>query len=183
MKRLCVFCGSSRGARPEYAEAAAALGANLAQRGIGLVYGGSRLGLMGVLADAALAQGGRVVGVMPEHLMRRERAHHGLDDLQIVGTMHARKQRMAELADGFVALPGGMGTLEELTETLTWAQLGLHDKPIGLINVARYFDPWLAFLDHAVDQQFLKPEHRRLLHTAADAETLLASLLPATRNS
>lgn len=176
LMHLCVFCGSSSGRHPQYAAAAAELGATLAHRGIALVYGGSRIGLMGALADAALAHGGRVIGVMPQNLMRREVAHHGLSELQIVETMHARKQRMAELADGFVALPGGMGTLEELTEILTWAQLGLHAKPVGLLNVADYFSPWLAFLDHAVEQRFLKPAHRRLLFTETRIDALLQRL-------
>jgi len=173
LTRLCVFCGSSPGARPEYRQAAAALGAALARRGLGLVYGGARVGLMGAVADAALETGGRVTGVIPRALVGKEVAHPGLSELRVVGSMHERKQLMAELADGFVALPGGMGTLEEFTEILTWAQLGLHRKPCGLLNVRGYFASYLAMLDHAVAERFVSPAHRAMLLVADDAESLL----------
>lgn len=173
MKRICVFCGSSAGTRPQYLAAARGLGATLAERGFELVYGGSHAGLMGALADAALDRGARVTGVIPEALVSREVAHRGLAELRIVPSMHARKQLMADLADGFIALPGGMGTLEELTEILTWAQLGIHAKPCGLLDVEGYFSTWLAFLDHAVNEGFLKPAHRRLLLVDEDPGALL----------
>ncbi len=163
MRRVCVFCGSSPGQGPVYLEAARAMGRVLAGRGIGLVYGGGSVGLMGAMADAALAAGGEVVGVIPRALQLRELAHAGLTTLHVVGSMHERKARMAELSDGFVALPGGMGTLEELAEILTWAQLGLHARPVGLLDVAGYYRPLVAFLDRAVGEGFLRPEHRRLL--------------------
>ena len=163
MKRICVFCGSNSGRSSRYAESAAALGAALAARGLGLVYGGSRVGLMGTLADAALAAGGDVIGVIPQSLTSREAAHQGVTDLRIVRSMHARKALMADLSDGFIALPGGNGTLDELFEMLTWAQLGEHSKPCGLLNIDGYYASLLAFLDHAVDEQFLKPEHRAML--------------------
>jgi uncharacterized protein (TIGR00730 family) len=176
MRRLCVFCGSSAGGRPEYAAAARELGALLARHGLGLVYGGGHVGLMGVLADAVLAGGGEVIGVIPQALMDRELAHPGLTELRVVGTMHQRKALMADLADGFAALPGGYGTGDELFEILTWAQLGLHARPIGLLNTAGYFDALLAWLDHMVREQFLRPEHRRLL-LAADNPAALLDLL------
>ena len=173
MKRICVFCGSSPGASPAYAAAAAQLGTTLAKRGLGLVYGGASVGLMGVLADAALEAGGSVVGVIPAGLAHKEIAHEGLTALRIVGSMHERKAVMAELSDGFVALPGGMGTLEEFFEILTWAQLGLHAKPCGLLNVGGYFTPLLAFLDRAVEERFVKPVHRALIHVDDTPERLL----------
>ncbi len=173
LTRLCVFCGSSPGARPEYRQAAAALGAALARRSLGLVYGGARVGLMGAVADAALEAGGRVTGVIPRALVGKEIAHPGLSELRVVGSMHERKQLMAELADGFIALPGGMGTLEEFTEILTWAQLGLHRKPCGLLNVRDYFAPYMAMLDHAVAERFVSPAHRAMLLVAGDADALL----------
>jgi uncharacterized protein (TIGR00730 family) len=173
MRRVCVFCGSSPGRKPAYLEAARAMGRALARRGIGLVYGGGHVGLMGAVADAALAAGGEVVGVIPRGLQLRELAHEGLTTLHVVGSMHERKARMAELADGFVALPGGMGTLEELAEILTWAQLGLHARPCGLLDVAGYYDPLVAFLDRAVEEGFVRPDHRRLLVVAQDPDALL----------
>lgn len=176
MKTICVFCGSSPGARPEYLHAARALGTLLAGQGIGLVYGGASVGLMGAVADAVLAGGGRVTGVIPRHLVSKEVAHQTLADLRIVGSMHERKALMAELADGFIALPGGFGTFEELCEVLTWSQLGLHQKPVGLLNVLGYYDPLLALCDHGVREQFLKPEHRALLLCADEPPTLLARL-------
>lgn len=169
----CVFCGSSPGARPAYREAARQLGEELARRGIRLVYGGASVGLMGELADAVLDGGGDVVGVIPEPLVAMEVAHQGLPELRVVASMHARKSVMAELADAFVSLPGGLGTLEEMLEILTWAQLGSHRKPCGVLNVAGYFDPLLALLDHAVEERFLKPVHRELLLVAETADRLL----------
>lgn len=173
MRRICVFCGSSVGARAAYREAATAMGRTLARRGLGLVYGGGGVGLMAAAADAALAAGGEVVGVIPRALELRELAHPGLSQLVVVGSMHERKAKMASLADGFVALPGGMGTLEELAEILTWAQLGLHAKPCGLLDVDGYYDPLIAFFDRAVAEGFLRPEHRRLLVVGSDPEALL----------
>jgi hypothetical protein len=175
-QRICVFTGSRPGARSEYAAAARQLGATLAQRKLGLVYGGGNVGLMGVLADAVLAGGGEVIGVIPEALVRKEVAHTGLSELRVVHSMHERKAEMAELADAFIALPGGMGTLEELFEILTWAQLGLHAKPCGLLDVRGYFERLLAFLDHVVAQDFLREEHRGLLVTDDEAERLLDAL-------
>ena len=176
MQRLCVFCGSSRGVNSQYAALARCLGGLLARRGLGLVYGGGNVGLMGVLADAVLKDGGHVIGVIPQALVDLEVAHDGVSDLRIVGSMHERKALMADLADGFIALPGGIGTLEEFCEILTWAQLGLHQKPCGLINVADYFDHLLAFLDHAVSERFLRPEHHRMVLVDSDPETLLDRL-------
>jgi uncharacterized protein (TIGR00730 family) len=177
MRRLCVFCGSSAGARPVYAEQARCLGQALVGRGLGLVFGGGHIGLMGILADAVLQAGGEAIGVIPQALVAKELAHAGLTELHVVDTMHQRKALMADLADGFAALPGGFGTGDELFEILTWAQLGLHAKPIGLLNVAGYFDPLLAWLDRAIEEAFLKPEHRRLLLEAEDAERLLDAFL------
>ncbi len=177
MRRLCVFCGSSAGGRPEYTEAARQFGGFMAQHGLGLVYGGGHVGLMGVLADAVLQGGGEVIGVIPQALVDRELAHAGLSELRVVGSMHQRKALMADLADGFAALPGGYGTGDELFEILTWAQLGLHTRPIGLLNTAGYFDALLAWLDRMVAEQFLRPEHRRLLLTAENSEALLNLLL------
>ncbi|GEJ56295.1 TIGR00730 family Rossman fold protein [Anaeromyxobacter diazotrophicus] len=176
MKRICVFCGSSPGARPAYLATARALGRELASRGLGLVYGGSSVGLMGAVADGALAAGGEVVGIIPGALEAKELAHHGLTRLEVVASMHERKARMAELADGFVALPGGMGTLEELSEILTWAQLGLHRKACALLDVAGYWQPLIAFFDHAVKERFLRPEHRALLLVGAEPGPLLDAL-------
>jgi uncharacterized protein (TIGR00730 family) len=163
ISRLCVFCGSSRGARPEFEQAARDLGATLAVEGITLVYGGGRVGLMGVLADAVLENGGDAIGVIPHALDTKELAHEGLTEMHVVDSMHARKALMADLSDAFLALPGGLGTCDELFEIVTWAQLGLHTKPCGLLNVAGYYDKLIALLDHAVDEQFIKPQHRDLI--------------------
>ena len=176
MRRLCVFCGSSVGARPGYAASARGVARALVGRGIGLVYGGGGIGLMGALADAVLAAGGEVTGVIPRALATREIAHQGLTELRIVPSMHERKAVMAELADGFLALPGGLGTLEELFEILTWAQLGMHGKPIGVLNVEGYFDPVLALVARAVEEGFVRPEHGALLSAAAEPEALLERL-------
>ncbi len=171
--RIAVFCGSRGGARPAYLQAARGLGAALARRGHGLVYGGARVGTMGALADAALAAGASVTGVMPRALVAREVAHPGLTEFHAVDSMHARKSLMADLADGFIALPGGYGTLDELFEILTWAQLGLHAKPVGLLDVKGFFGPLLAALDHGVAEGFLDPAHRGLLMREREAELLL----------
>jgi uncharacterized protein (TIGR00730 family) len=174
MDRLCVFCGSNSGHDPAYGELAAQLGRALAQRRIGLVYGGGRVGLMGVLADAALAAGGEVIGVIPKALLDREVGHRGLTQLRVVDSMHARKALMVELADGFVALPGGIGTLEELFEVWTWAQLGMHRKPCGLLDVGGFFTPLVSFLDHVVATGFLSSTSRAMLAVAASPDELLA---------
>ncbi len=176
MQHVCVFCGSSPGNRPVYLDAAHQTGMALVQRGIGLVYGGAQLGLMGRIADTVIEQGGNVIGVMPEHLSIKEVLHPNLPDLRIVDSMHTRKALMAELSDAFIAMPGGLGTLEELCEILTWGQLGLHRKPCGLLNVAGFFDPLLALLDHAVAEGFLRPAHRNLVLVAAAPEELLDKL-------
>jgi uncharacterized protein (TIGR00730 family) len=176
IKRILVFCGSSPGARAEYAESAVGLGRLLAQRGLGLVYGGASVGLMGAVADGALAAGGEVVGVIPRQLVQREIAHTGLTDLREVTTMHERKALMAELSDAVIALPGGTGTLDELFELFTWSQLGLHRMPIGLLDVAGYWQPLLAMLDHMVTERLLRAEHRATLLVSADASTLLDQL-------
>jgi uncharacterized protein (TIGR00730 family) len=178
LQRVCVFCGSSMGARPAYAEVAAALGAELAARGVGLVYGGAHVGLMGLVADTCRAAGGEVVGVIPQTLVEAEVAHTGLDDLRVVGSMHERKALMAELSDGFVALPGGLGTLEEFCEVLTWSQLGLHDppKPCGLLDVAGYYAPLLALFDAGVAEGFVRPEHRGLVLSSTGPAELLDAL-------
>lgn len=174
MKRLCVFCGSNSGHDPVYSALAAQLGRVLAQRRIGLVYGGGRIGLMGVVADAALAAGGEVIGVIPKALLDREQGHRGLTELRVVGSMHERKALMAELADGFVALPGGIGTLEEIFEAWTWAQLGMHRKPCGLLDVAGFFKPLVGFLDQVSAAGFLRPTTRSMLTVATSPEELLA---------
>jgi uncharacterized protein (TIGR00730 family) len=173
VKRLCVFCGSAAGARPEYAAAARALADELVGRGLGLVYGGGSVGLMGVLADAVLARGGEVIGVIPRGLASRELAHASLTELRLVDSMHERKAIMASLVDGFVALPGGLGTLEETLEVLTWAQLGIHARPVGLVDVAGYFGALLAFLEHAVAEGFVRPPYLDLLLRAATPAELL----------
>ena len=183
MKRICVFCGSSPGSKPEYARAARQLGALLAQSKIGLVFGGGKVGLMGQLARAALDNGGEVIGVIPRELHEKRVAFSGLSDLRVVGTMHERKAMMAGLADGFMALPGGLGTLEEIFEILTWAQLGMHGKPCGLLNVGDFYTPLLAFLDQVVARGFLDAAHRSMILTAEDPEELLrqfATYRPAT---
>jgi uncharacterized protein (TIGR00730 family) len=179
MRSVCVFCGANAGSRPEYAEAARRLGAALAERGLEVVFGGGHVGLMGVLADAALQAGGRVVGVIPQALVERELAHRRLSELHVVETMHQRKALMADLADAFVALPGGYGTLDELFEILTWAQLGLHGKPVGLLNVGGFFDALLAWLEHAVAERFLPAAHRDFLLVERQPEALLDRLRDA----
>jgi uncharacterized protein (TIGR00730 family) len=176
LKSVCVFCGSRFGARPEYRAEAMALGRALAARDLTLVYGGGSVGLMGCVADAVLAAGGRVIGVIPEALATKEVAHAGLTELRVVPSMHARKAQMAELADAFVGLPGGFGTFEELFEIVTWAQLGLHAKPVGLLNTAGFFDSLLGLVDHAVREGFILARHRESLVTAASASDLLDRL-------
>jgi uncharacterized protein (TIGR00730 family) len=172
---MCVFCGSNTGSNPAYRRLAEQLGRTLAARGLGVVYGGGRVGLMGAVADGALAAGGEVIGVMPQALIDREIGHRGLTELRIVGSMHERKALMAELSDGFVALPGGIGTLEELFEMWTWAQLGLHGKPCGLLDRDGFFAPLVAFLDHLVVSGFVQPQYRAILHTAESPEELLTA--------
>jgi hypothetical protein len=176
VKRVLVFCGSSPGARPEYVEAATALGGLLAARELELVYGGASVGLMGAIADATLAAGGKAIGVIPNRLVQAEVAHAGLTDLRIVETMHERKALMAELSDAVIALPGGTGTLDELFELFTWSQLGLHRMPLGLLNVVGYWDPLLAFLKHAVAERFLRTEHLATLLVSHEPEALLDEL-------
>lgn len=173
MTRICVFTGSRVGADGEFASAARELASLLVGRGISVVYGGAEVGMMGILADEVLALGGQVIGVIPAHLTAREVAHSGLTELRVVDSMHERKMVMSDLSDGVIALPGGFGTLDELFETLTWAQLGLHGKPCGLLNVAGYFDALLAFLDHAVERGFLDPRYRRMLLSDTDPVALL----------
>jgi uncharacterized protein (TIGR00730 family) len=176
VRRICVFCGSSLGSDPRYREAAAELGRRLADDGVGVVFGGGSIGLMGVVADAALAAGGEVVGVIPHALAARELAHRGVPDMRVVPSMHARKALMAELSDAFVALPGGLGTFEELLEIATWGQLGIHHKPVGVLNVAGYYDPLIALLDHAVNEGFVSRENRRLVVVADSPPALLEEL-------
>jgi uncharacterized protein (TIGR00730 family) len=175
---LCVYCGSSPGVRPAYGEAARRVGLAIGGRGAALVYGGGRRGLMGVVADAVLKAGGQVVGVIPDPLATVELAHDALTELHVVPGMHERKAMMARLASGFLMLPGGIGTYEEFFETLTWAAIGLHAKPIGLLNVDGYFDPLLHLLDHAVNERFVNPAHLDLIQVSSDPETLVADLLP-----
>ncbi len=175
-QRLCVFCGSREGRRPAYRDAATRLGQLLAERGIELVYGGGKVGLMGIVADACLAAGGRVIGVIPEAMMRWEVGHEGLTRLEVVDSMHSRKARMAELADGFIALPGGLGTFEELFEILTWAQLGFHRKPAGLLDVEGYYAPLLTLLDQGVSEGFMKTDNRGLLLDARTPPALLQAM-------
>lgn len=179
MQRICVFAGSSVGVRPAYAVAARSLGQVLAGRGIGIVYGGASIGLMGVVADAALAAGGEVIGVMPRGLFRREVAHPALTALHEVDSMHERKALMASLADGFIALPGGFGTFDELFETITWAQIGIHAKPIGLLDVAGYFAPLFALVEHAIAEGFIPADNRHLVLQYADPERLVSALVDA----
>ena len=173
MKRICVFCGAAEGARPAYAEAARRFGAELVARGLGLVYGGCAIGMMGILADTVLARGGEVIGVIPERLASRELAHTGLTELRVVGSMHERKATMASLVDGFAVLPGGLGTLDETFEALTWAQLGLHGKPVGALNVEGYWDGLRRLIEHAVRERFIAPEHAELLLFADTPAELL----------
>ncbi|MCX6622843.1 MAG: TIGR00730 family Rossman fold protein [Acidobacteria bacterium] len=176
LRRICVFCGSNSGVRPVYKVAAENLGRLLAERGIGLVYGGADVGLMGAVANAALASRGEVIGVIPRMLVDKEIAHRGLSTLEVVDSMQERKQRMADLSDGFISLPGALGTLDELFEMATWAQLGLEPKPNGLLNIAGYYDSLLAFLDHATNERFLRPQHRELIIAASDPERMLARM-------
>jgi len=173
MKRIAVYCGSNIGARPEYAAAAETLGTQLAREKIALVYGGGMVGLMGIVADAVLQHGGHVIGVIPEKLVIKEVVHEKLPDLRVVKTMHERKALMAELADGFIALPGGYGTFEEFFEVLAWSQLGWHQKPFGLLDCAGFYRPLIKFLDHTRDEGFIRPQHRELVLVESDAEKLL----------
>ncbi len=173
MRRICVYAGSNPGNDPAFAAGARALATAMADRGVGLVYGGGKVGLMGVLADTMLERGGEAIGVMPQALIAREIGHRGLTELKVVGSMHERKALMAELSDAFAAVLGGIGTLEELIEVYTWSQLGLHDKPMGLLNVRGYYRPLAALLDHAVQEGFLRAEHRAALHVAETPEELL----------
>jgi uncharacterized protein (TIGR00730 family) len=176
MRRVCVYCGSSPGRAPEYRDAAVALVGALVERGLGVVYGGAHVGLMGVVADTALDAGAEVIGVIPQALVDHEIAHTGLSDLRVVGSMHERKAQMAELADAFVALPGGLGTLEELFEVATWSQLGLHVKPCGLLNVLGYYDGLAGMLDHAVAERFLRPENRAIIVVESDPAAMVDAL-------
>lgn len=183
MQRICVFAGSNKGTRPEYAQAAGELGQELVKRGLGLVYGGASVGLMGILADSALAAGGEVIGVMPRSLIGKEVGHTGLTELRKVGSMHERKALMADLADGFIALPGGFGTFDELFEILTWAQLGFHEKPVGLVNTAGYFDLLLSFVRYVSNEGFVRNAHLNLLMHEAEPGRLLerfAAYTPTT---
>ena len=174
--RLCVFCGSNHGCEPVYADAARMLGQAIAEAGITVVYGGGRVGLMGTVADAALAAGGEVIGVIPHALDTKELAHTGVTEMHRVNTMHERKALMADLADAFVALPGGLGTFEEFLEIITWAQLGIHSKPCGLLNVAGYYDLLIAFLDNAVARKFVKPQHRDVVVVESEPQRMLTQL-------
>ena len=176
MQSLCVYCGSSAGRQTEYRQAARELADALVDRRIRLVYGGASVGLMGELADQVLARGGKAIGVMPQGLVDREVAHQGLSELKVVGSMHERKAMMAELSDGFIAMPGGLGTLEELFEILTWSQLGIHQKPCGLLNVRGYYDGLLGFLNLAVSEQFIRAPHRQLLITDPTVNPLLDAM-------
>jgi uncharacterized protein (TIGR00730 family) len=175
IKRICVFCGVNRGAKPAYIEAAQALGLSLSKRGLGLVYGGTRLGMMGAIADAVLAQGGEVIGVIPEFLTPI--AHEKLTQLHVANSMHEQKQLMSDLADAFLALPGGFGTFDELCEIATWSQLGLHRKPCGVLNVEGYYDALLSLFDHAVRERFLHPGHRDMILRETDPDRMLDALL------
>jgi uncharacterized protein (TIGR00730 family) len=173
LKRITVFCGSNPGKNPEYMQAAANLGQRLAGRGLGLVYGGGKVGMMGHLAKSARDAGGQVIGVIPVDMVNRKLAYTALSDLRVVENMHERKALMAELGDGFIAMPGGFGTLEEMFEVLTWGQLGLHGKPCGLLNIAGFYNPLLAFLDQVCADEFIAPEHRAMLLVSEDVDTLL----------
>ncbi len=176
MQRVCVFCGSSPGADPLYMRLAREVGGLLVERGLSLVYGGAQVGLMGAVADGALAAGGDVIGIIPHSLVRKEVAHRGLGDLRVVGSMHERKALMADLSDGFLALPGGCGTFEEFFEVVTWAQIGIHRKPCALLNIAGYYDPLLALLNHAVAEGFVRPAHLGLVLTDTDPARLLDAM-------
>jgi uncharacterized protein (TIGR00730 family) len=173
LENICVYCGSNAGRRPDYAVAATKLAHELVDRNIGLVYGGSSVGIMGVVADAVMNAGGRVIGVLPEALKRKELAHKNLTELHVVGSMHERKTMMVERADGFIAMPGGVGTMEEIFETWTWAQLGFHRKPCGLLNVSGYYNDLSRFLDHTVQEAFMQPAHRAMLAVESDPATLI----------
>ena len=179
MRRICLFCGSSSGANPSYAEAASLLGRRLAEEGIGLVFGGGSVGLMGAAADAALEAGGEVIGVIPEAIRDLEVDHKGCTEMHVVESMHIRKQLMHDLSDGFITLPGGHGTLDELFETITWLQLGYHQKPIGLLNVNGYYDPLLAQFERAIDDDFMQPVHRALFAVVADVREVLDAITEA----
>ncbi|MXP63805.1 TIGR00730 family Rossman fold protein [Roseomonas sp. M0104] len=176
MKRVCVFCGSNPGLNPAYAAAARALGGAIAARGLGLIYGGGHVGLMGIVADAAMRAGAEVIGIIPETLMQRELGHGAITELRVVATMHERKAMMADLADGFVVLPGGIGTLEEAVEAFTWTQLGIHDKGLVFLNTARYWERLGAVLDHMVSEGFLHAKHRAMVTLAAAPEEALDAL-------
>jgi uncharacterized protein (TIGR00730 family) len=176
MKSICVYCGSNFGERVSYLEAAQDLGAEMAERGITLVYGGGNVGLMGTVADSVLAAGGKVIGVIPQALVDKEVAHTGLSDLRVVGSMHERKSLMADLADGFIALPGGLGTLEEFCEVATWTQLGFHKKACGLLNIGGFYDGLLSFLNHATEEKFIRPEHRSIVLEEEDPVELIKKL-------
>jgi len=180
MKRICVFCGSSSGGRPRYRAVAGELGRTLAARGMGLVYGGARVGLMGAVADAVLGAHGQVIGVIPQALIAKEVAHEGLTELRVVSSMHERKAVMADLSDGFIAIPGGWGTLEELFEVLTWGQLGLHQKPCGLLNVEHYFDGLLSFADHMIEEGFVRRENGAMISVSSDPSALIDMLVAYT---
>lgn len=173
MKSVCVFCGSSPGADPAYRAGATAMGQAIAQRGLALIYGGGAVGLMGVVADAALAAGGEVIGIIPESLQAKEVDHRGLTRLEVVDSMHTRKARMAELSDAFVAMPGGIGTLEEIFEVWTWAQLGIHAKPLGFLDIGGFYRGLTTFLDHATGQGFMRPAHRAMAMLETEPERLL----------
>jgi len=177
LKRICVFCGSSSGARQIYTAGAQKLGKAIVSHGMSLVYGGGSIGLMGIIADAVLKERGEVIGVLPQFLSVKEFAHQGLTELRLVSSMHERKAIMAELADAFIAMPGGFGTFDELFEIITWAQLELHEKPIGLLNVDGYFDLLLAFIDHVSKERFVQPKHNQLIVTSDDPHKLLAALI------
>lgn len=176
MKQVCIFCGSYQGTQPIYMTVAHQMGIGLAQRGLGLIYGGGRVGLMGAVADGTLSAGGKVTGVIPQSLVDRELAHTGLTELHVVTSMHQRKALMADLADAFIAMPGGFGTLDELFEIITWVQLGFHQKPIALLNVGGYFDPLIIFIDHMATEGFIKSQHRTAVMVKNDVESLLDAL-------
>ncbi len=176
MKYICIYCGSSSGRSPEYIDYATVLAKELVTRNIGLVYGGASVGIMGIIANTVLDGGGEVIGVIPQSLVDKEVSHTGLTELKVVNTMHERKAIMAELSDGFMALPGGLGTIEELFEVLTWSQLGFHKKPCSLLNIKQYYNSLLLFLDHAVEEQFIKPIHREMLLVKDDPSKLLDAM-------
>ena len=177
MNRICVFCGSKTGTNPLFLETAVELGRVLAQRGLGLVYGGASIGLMGAVADSVMGCGGRVVGVIPEAMATKEVAHEGLSEMHVVSSMHERKSMMARLADGFVALPGGFGSFEELLEMITWAQLGIHRKPVAILNVSGYYDPLIQLFERAIEEGFIKPRNRQLVVVKQEPDELLETLL------